>query len=425
MSIQTIVLSYTSINEHEINCLQKQLSNVVRYAYKRSNNGWDQKQTRNAVKNLNSISKDSFFNQCAVMQGFDIAKSANVREQTKVIFGSKKMWEKRQRNEITNQEWKQSRLLPIYSIGETNQKGNRKFVLDMDKKQIIFKSNKCNHFVLNIDKIARNQLRLLKVLEKQCVMMQNCFTVKLTASKIYISFEQLSTKVPIKKSRYAGIDLNPNYLGFVICDNDKVIFQKLYDLTDLNKIKNTNKKKHEKIAICKDIHKQLIHFQVDKLCLEDLDIKSKNHNKGKTFNKLVNNLWNKKLFTNQLTKDCDISGIIVKPVIPAYSSFIGNLVYELPDALSSALEVARRGYEKSSGFYPCLISVDNLANRWKDASNWSFSNWVTLFGIFKSKNLMSEYRVSMSRERLVFKRFIRKKSKVFIHVSDIKVDFCL
>lgn len=425
MSIQTIVLSYTSINKHEINCLQKQLSNVTRYAFNRCKDGWDQKQTRKSVKTLKSISNDSFFNQCAIMQGFDIAKSADLRGQNKLIFGSKKIWEKRQRNEITNEEWKQSRLLPIYSIGETNQKGNRKFVLDIDNNQILFKSNKNNHYVLNIEKIARNQLRLLKQLEKQCAMMSNCFTVKLTVDKIYISFEQLSTKVPTKKSRYAGIDLNPNFLGFVVCENNKVIFQKLYDLTDLNKIDNKNKKKHEKIAICKDIHKQLVHFQVNKLCIEDLNIKSKNHNKGKTFNKLVNNLWNKRLFINQLTKDCDVSGILVKPVIPAYSSFIGNLLYQLPDALSSALEVARRGHENSNSIFPELISVEKLANQWKDALTWSFSNWKTLFEVFKSKNLMSEYRVSMSRERLVFKRFIRKKTKVAIHVSDITVDFCL
>ena len=126
MSIQTIVLSYTCINEHEINCLQKQLSNVVRYAFNRSNDGWDQKQTRREVKNLNSISKDSYFNQCAITQGFDIAKGANIQERTKVVFGSKKMWEKRQRNETTNEEWKRSRLLPIYSIGETNQRGKQK-----------------------------------------------------------------------------------------------------------------------------------------------------------------------------------------------------------------------------------------------------------------------------------------------------------
>jgi len=101
--------------------------------------------------------------RCAIMQGFDIAKSADLRGQNKLIFGSKKIWEKRQRNEITNEEWKQSRLLPIYSIGETNQKGNRKFVLDIDNNQILFKSNKNNHYVLNIEKIARNQLRLLGV----------------------------------------------------------------------------------------------------------------------------------------------------------------------------------------------------------------------------------------------------------------------
>ena len=416
MSIQTIVLSYQSDQQHEIHRLQKQLSIATRYAYKRSKDGWTQIQTRNTIESLNNVSSDAFLNQCAVANGYSIHKLAQDGNQDKVIFESRKNLELRSTSKISNEQWKQSRLLPIHCIGESNQKGNRKFKLDINNNQIIFKLTRTQHITLNLPYVSKNYRKLLEILQKQCEMKENCFTVKLTDCKIYISFEQLKQESKKLHTRYAGIDLNPNYVGFVICENNKVIYQKLYNLIELNKL-STDKMKHEKVEICKDIHRQLVHWQVSRLCIEDLSIKSQQHNKGKTFNKLVNNKWNRKLISEQLIKRCDISGIYIKKVNPAYSSFVGNLVYQLPDALSSALEIARRGSTTSSGFYPDLINIDDLANRWKEELNWSCSNWKELYLEFKSKNLLNRYRVSMSQKDLVFKSFISDKTLVYNYTN--------
>lgn len=416
MSHQTIVLSYTSDQQHIINCLQKQLSNATRYAYNRSKDGLSQTETRNAIKSLNNVTSDAFLNQCAVACGFDIHKSAQERNQQTVVFGSKKSLKLRSTSKISKEQWKQQRLLPIYCIGESNQKGNRKFKLDLANNQIIFKLSRNQHITLNLPVISKNHKKLLVILQKQCEMKENCFTVKLTDSKIYITFEQLKQESKTIHTRYAGIDLNPNYLGLVICENGRVLFQKLYNFSELNQ-QDANKIKHEKIEACKDIHCQLVHWKVSRLCLEDLNIKSKDHNKGKTFNKLVNNKWHRQLIVEQLTKRCDISGIYIKKVNAAYSSFVGNLLYNLPDALSSALEIARRGCETSSGLFPELISYDNLTNRWKEESNWSYSNWKELFLEFRSKNLLNRYRVSMSSLDLVFEPFTSDKSLVFYYIN--------
>ena len=424
MSIQTIVLSYQSDQQHEIHRLQKQLSIATRYAYKRSKDGWTQIQTRNTIESLNNVSSDAFLNQCAVANGYSIHKLAQDGNQDKVIFGSRKNLELRSTSKISNEQWKQSRLLPIHCIGESNQKGNRKFKLDINNNQIIFKLTRTQHITLNLPYVSKNYRKLLEILQKQCEMKENCFTVKLTDCKIYISFEQLKQESKKLHTRYAGIDLNPNYVGFVICENNKVIYQKLYNLIELNKL-STDKMKHEKVEICKDIHRQLVHWQVSRLCIEDLSIKSQQHNKGKTFNKLVNNKWNRKLISEQLIKRCDISGIYVKKVNPAYSSFIGNLLYQLPDALSSALEIARRGSTTSSGLYPELINIDDLANRWKEELNWSCSNWKELYLEFKSKNLLNRYRVSMSQKDLVFKPFIARNTHILSYINDNFVYFML
>ena len=95
------------------------------------------------------------------------------------------------------------------------------------------------------------------------------------------------------------------------------------------------------------------------------------------------------------------------------------------DALSSALEIARRGCATSSGFYPDLIDIDNLANRWKEELSWSYSNWKELYLEFKSKNLLNRYRVSMSQKDLVFEPFIARNTHILSYINDNFVYFML
>ena len=54
---------------------------------------------------------------------------------------------------------------------------------------------------------------------------------------------------------------------------------------------------------------QAKHFQVEKIVLEELNIKNKDHKKGKAFNRKVNNLWMRKLFTTKLNMLCNINSI--------------------------------------------------------------------------------------------------------------------
>jgi len=77
-------------------------------------------------------------------------------------------------------------------------------------------------------------------------------------------------------------------------------------------------------------------------------MKSSDKNKGKKFNKLVNNLWNRSKFVNNLTKRCNIFNIKLLKVKPEYSSFIGNFLYRslnLPDMILASIELGRRAYE--------------------------------------------------------------------------------
>ncbi len=87
MSIQTIKLRYTSVNNEDIKELQKQLSISYRYAFNRAKDGLSQGQTREQVKQLQNVSNDSFLNHCAVTKGFSCYKSAQERIKTFQFIG--------------------------------------------------------------------------------------------------------------------------------------------------------------------------------------------------------------------------------------------------------------------------------------------------------------------------------------------------
>jgi len=94
--------------------------------------------------------------------------------------------------------------------------------------------------------------------------------------------------------------------------------------------------------------------------MEDLNIESKDSGKGKRFNRLVNNQWNRNSFANNLEKRCNIFGIKLLKVKPEYSSFIGNFLFRtlnLPDPVLSSIEISRRGYEFYNQY---VIKIKNI-----------------------------------------------------------------
>ena len=60
-------------------------------------------------------------------------------------------------------------------------------------------------------------------------------------------------------------------------------------------------------------------------------------------------------------------------VNPAYSSFIGNILYgsnSTPDMIASSIEIGRRGYKKfQKGWFYLEFNVDDLNEQWKQTLN--------------------------------------------------------
>ena len=352
----------------------KQYSSVQHFIYNRFADGFSQKQIKDQIKSLNNIQlMNSWFIQCAF---YDIP------QKEKVIFGGKKNYFDRLKGKISKEQFKLNKLSSIYSIGEIvnkSVKSNRFFHLEQDLSSIIFKPNKDTRIQLNLIGIG-NRLSILKKLYQKQENKEIKIGYKLDLNYIYICFEETDIqKFETKqiKNRILALDLNPNYIGWSIVDwksenQFNVIKSGIYSIKDLNdkdfNLKNkhldsssperiylSNKRNYETLQIAKNIINKAIYYKCQIVSIEDLKINSDDKNKGKKFNKLVNNLWNRNALVNNLTKRCNIFNIKLLKVKPEYSSFIGNFLYRslnLPDMILASIELGRRAYE----FYNQYIS---------------------------------------------------------------------
>ena len=412
----TLRIPYKSSNEFKLflNNLRREYSLLVRYSYNRLKEGTSEKEIRVLHKSLNNIDNlDAWTRQCSINEAKQIL---NKHGENKVIFGGKTNLIKYLKGLITKKVYKENKLLPLNIFGEMTNNGNRKFKLDLFNDKIIYKHSRKEHFVLEMPKLRGSYKELYNLMENP-----RTYSVKLTDKHLLISFEEVKKTINLNEKRYLGIDLNPEYIGISIKEDDKIIHTKLYSVRKLtDKIINLgvksrdpkfktlhNKLNHEILEISKDISNLSKEFNCKFIFIEDLSFKGNTRSNRKN-----KNLWKRDILINNLEKRCSINGQKLYKVNPAYSSLIGNLQWNFDDPVNASLEIGRRGFEciikKTKQFYPELKLKEVLISQWKDKINIdNFKTWKELFGFIK--NLELRYRVSTG---VVFSKFKTGKSLV-------------
>ena len=446
--MQVLKIKYQT-DDYSLDIIQdymRQYSSVQHFVYNRINDGKLQKEIKSQIKLLNNINLlDSWFIQCSF---YDIPKV------DKVIFGGKKNYFQRLKNNISKEEFKSKRLSPIYSIGEVinkSVKGNRKFHIEQDVENILFKPNKSTKINLQLIGLNKRKQILSKLYQKQ-ERKEIKITYKLDLEYIYIIFDETDIynyETKFIKNRVLALDLNPNYIGWSIIDwksesEFDVIKTGIYSIKKLNdkdfSLKNkgyssesnerkyiSDKRNFETLQIVKNIVNKSIYYKCQFISIEDLNIKSSDKELGKRFNKLVNNSWCRNVFVNNLTKRCNIHNIKLLKVKPEYSSFIGNFLYRslnLPDMVLASIEIGRRGYE----FYNQYISKVKEIKKNIIRPNLSmfqklylesleefklqpiYKDLIELYYFFKKSKL--KYRLSIDDFNLQFSRFTSYKSYI-------------
>ena len=376
----TLKLKYSTSEENKslIKEYQRQYTSCLHFSYNRicDDPNISEISLRKYQVNLNNIGLiKSWLYQCAIKEAKQIYTSHKGRH---IVFGSRKNYIKRTKNEISNSEWKELRLRSIYSIGEKNQRGNRLFDLLPDLETIIFKPSQNTKIELKLEGIG-NRIHILKQLYELISENKIGLTYTLNQNYICISYDIIpkeETYISIK-NRVFAVDLNSNNIGWSIVDwksslEYKVIDSGIIDFSKYNKFYNkcklasndkkkihiNNKKKHELILSIYELIKTVKHYKCEICSIEELDIKSSDKKKGRKFNRQCNNTWHRNLASWMIEKLCTINNIRIFKVKPGYSSLVGNIVYRktgLPDQILASIEVGRRGYE----FYNQYITKEN------------------------------------------------------------------
>ena len=352
--------------------LQKQFNNCLRFTYNRlyNNKSFTTKELTALQKNLNNIElvkshlKNSAIHKAKGMIATGAEKS--------VIFGGKNNFIKRCQHKISRDEFLKKRLLPIYSVGQADHKGNRLFEIT-DNTKILFKPDKNNHIILNLKDIGKNRIKMLDILKELQFTKTIPITYSLDAKYVYISVDNSVFEkhvYRIIKNRVMAIDINPEFIGWSVTDwsdtGYKIVASGLISIQPLNNKHKSlsvstndkknlyfnNKRKHEIIHVAKQLFMLCKHYRCETFAMEDLDMKSKAIG-NKRINRLINNLWCRNLLMHQIKKHILCSPTTFVSVQPQYSSIIGNIVYrgeKLPDPVLASIELSRRGFEYSTQY---------------------------------------------------------------------------
>jgi hypothetical protein len=406
-------------HSHDFTTLFKEANKVVRIAFNLFKKELNLTQVQSEIKkkyNINPILDISLI-KFSCQEAETLYKAFKEKNSDTMIFGSKQKWIEFNAGKITKEEFNEYKNSnPILFLGSRlDNNGNRKVALDIDNNQIILKLNKNNHFPINIQ-TSKKRLRLLKQLQALAKNHVMPLTYKLGKDFIYVIYDEkyLADKHTFVKDRIASLDLNPNYIALTIKDfsNDNIVLKQVFDLSKVNLLTNNNKIKHEVIQISHSIAKTIKHYQCEIVGLEQLTMPSKNHNKGKYLNRLINNKWKRTWFVNNLIKNLNVLGINNQNIIAAYSSTVGCIEHpNETDSIAAALEIGRRAYvfkkkflDKHSDFLDMDILYPSF-NYVKIKERW---NSILLDYKVKNKGWKSIHEYLKQQKKLTQLRFLFK-----------------
>ena len=490
--MNTISLPYTTSNKSKEIILKymKNQNNVVKFVFNRlqENGNLKQKELTEFVNSMNNIFVDSWFKQSAVYKATEIyskylnslknsenklisneklleeLKSSKDKDIDKihkclkdgkrfkktltVVFGGKKLFLNRIKNRISKEEFEIAKLIPLYVIGESKYKGNRKFKFNViEHNKIIFKPEQGVKIDIVLPKLRANYQKILYTLQELIENKTVPITISIDLDKINITYDEckLTEQSEKIKNRTMSIDMNPNYIGYSVIDwidvntqnivkvgmisikklNDKHIELKKQriDCNDERMKYLTNKRHYEVYEIAKTLVEIAKEYKVENFGIENLDVKNKDHGQGKKYNRLVNNLWCRNKFVHNLVKRLNLYNIALYRISAYYSSFIGNLLNrDYPDCINASIEINRRTFCFINKVKPVVFpdfkaSANVITKSLEEFSGdlirlVGFESWKDLYKQVKSSRL--RYRVSLESCKRHFEVFSLMSRKSLI-----------
>jgi hypothetical protein len=287
----------------------------------------------------------------------------------------------------------------------------------IDNNSVILKFNRDEHIEVKLPALSGKRQEHLYKLQDLCDQNKACYSLEVNNEYIFIIFEEKyvgeKRKQKFIETRLLALDLNPNYIGLSICDwsgeiSKRIVYKEIVDISKLTALKQNKYKKHKRDYETAEVNRHIIelaqHYRCELVAFEKLDIEAKDHSRGKRFNKLVNNCWNRTKLLQNLIKRCVLSGIKYQGVLAMYSSFIGQMTNDGEyDSIAASLELSRRAYLFNKAIknevkprnivYP-KFDFSTLPTRWKERAREE--------GIKSWKGLYLSLKKSKTRYRFLF-----------------------
>lgn len=353
-TIQGTLIELSDSDKDQIEDLIRRFESATRYAYARICDGLRVLDIEKDVANkfgLNSRwSKDAVArSRSAYNSALAKVKVGKLSAPRKLIWGGRKNLEKRQRGEITNEEWKRLRRRQLYSRGDRSKQGNLNTRIE----------SYGGVFNLRITLGVRNWLTVpLWIPPKfwdrlnQHLQTKPCYTIKIIRGddnryRVYISFDLPipDTKIGFEKGAL-GVDLNPSGQALVETNAQGQFIQKEWLGTPELQYARRGRRDwliwdtaHQIVDLAEQLQKGVV--------LEGLNFKRDGKSYGKKLNRIFNNFTYRRLI-QAIERICLKRGVDLKFINPAFTSFIGKKKYMptykfLVVHEAAAYVIARRG----------------------------------------------------------------------------------
>lgn len=402
---------------------------------------------------------------CAALEGVTLRKKDPLGA---MVFGGKDQLLRRQKGLISHEEWQSRRhTRAIQIIGDRTRWGNRHFRLSKDGRtcQVTFLKQSVT---LNLAEMSGKQGRLVRAIAKLSKACQISVQFSLGRSHLSITFDPMDLrKLPtgttleaikiaeqgasrkgrrrkIGSTHYAahrvkhivdrpihpewrdpiatvanrvvGIDLNPEWIGITVVKIGD-------DPKDTTQARVLDHKLH-RIAVPINAPSEQM-TQIMAVVARDAVSMARAWGAGlivhedglgklawskKSGNTQTVNYWARNALINGLKRRCDLAGLKLNPIWAGYTTTIGNLIFDLPDACASAAEIARRGLAAARGIKDRLPAVPPMVHlrQWKDGevpaviaqALTNADSWPAVHRAIKSAQTGSKPRSSIGYRRL-------------------------
>jgi len=346
-----------------------------------------------------------------------------------MVFGGRAELLRRQKGLISSNIWKarrHGRALPI--IGDRTRWGNRHFRLSTDARKCVITFLK-HEVTLDLVEMAGKHGALLRAIALLADACQISVQFSLTPTHLNVTFDEMDLRrlppgmsledvkireqgasrrgrkrkdasthyaahrikhtpdrpvhpewrdaVPTVATRAIGLDLNPEWIGISViqidgdqqdADHVRILDHVLHRIAvpfaaeAANMTRTMANVAAQIISLARAWNCGLVVHEngLGKLAW------SKKSRSGQQLQTV--NYWSRNALIGGLTRRCKLADIRFLPIWGGYSTTIGNMLFELPDACASAAEIARRGFASTCGIkdrFP-VVPVQVASRRWKD-----------------------------------------------------------